>query len=79
MEWCFTHHIRAQYIETTLQCTEMKFEYKRQFQASPIHLVLVLKTMNCAFCVPAKPGTANILLRLMKFVGRLLQTALNHF
>ena len=24
IEWCFTHHIRAQYIETTLQCTEMK-------------------------------------------------------
>ena len=24
MEWCTTHHIRAQYIETTLQCTEMK-------------------------------------------------------
>ena len=24
-EWCFTHHIRAQYIETTLQCTEMKY------------------------------------------------------
>ena len=27
MEWCITHHIRAQYIETTLQCTEMKYEY----------------------------------------------------
>ena len=26
MEWCITHHIRAQYIETTLQCTEMKYE-----------------------------------------------------
>ena len=25
MEWCITHHIRAQYIETTLQCTEMKY------------------------------------------------------
>ena len=24
-EWCITHHIRAQYIETTLQCTEMKY------------------------------------------------------
>ena len=24
MEWCITHHIRAQYIETTLQCTKMK-------------------------------------------------------
>ena len=24
MEWCITHHMRAQYIETTLQCTEMK-------------------------------------------------------
>ena len=24
MEWCITHHTRAQYIETTLQCTEMK-------------------------------------------------------
>ena len=24
MEWCITHHIRAQYIETTLQWTEMK-------------------------------------------------------
>ena len=45
MEWCIAHHIRAQYIETTLQCTEMKYsicsdakwnEYKRQFQASTI-------------------------------------------
>ena len=25
MEWCITHYIRAQYIETTLQCTEMKY------------------------------------------------------
>ena len=25
IEWCITHHIRAQYIETTLQCTEMKY------------------------------------------------------
>ena len=25
MERCITHHIRAQYIETTLQCTEMKY------------------------------------------------------
>ena len=25
MEWCITHHISAQYIETTLQCTEMKY------------------------------------------------------
>ena len=25
MEWCITHHIRAQYIDTTLQCTEMKY------------------------------------------------------
>ena len=25
MEWCITHHIRVQYIETTLQCTEMKY------------------------------------------------------
>ena len=38
--------------------------------------------MNCAFLsfgVPAKPGIANILLRLMTLAGRLLQTALNHF
>ena len=25
MELCIAHHIRAQYIETTLQCTEMKY------------------------------------------------------
>ena len=25
MECCITHHIRAQYLETTLQCTEMKY------------------------------------------------------
>ena len=25
MEWCITHHIRAQYIETTLQWTEIKY------------------------------------------------------
>ena len=24
-EWCITHHISAQYIEATLQCTEMKY------------------------------------------------------
>ena len=38
--------------------------------------------MNCAFLsfgVPAKPGIANILLRLMTLAGKLLQTALNHF
>ena len=32
-----------------------------------------------SFDVPAKPGIANILLRLMTLAGRLLQTALNHF
>ena len=42
MEWCITHHIRAQYIETTLQCNEMKYSI-----CSPILLGLVLKTMNC--------------------------------
>ena len=25
MKWCITHHIRAQYIETSIQCTEMKY------------------------------------------------------
>ena len=25
IEWCITHHIRAQYIKTTLQSTEMKY------------------------------------------------------
>ena len=25
MEWCITHHIRAQLIETSLQLTEMKY------------------------------------------------------
>ena len=25
MEWSITHHIRAQFIETTLQCTELKY------------------------------------------------------
>ena len=25
MKLCITHHIRAQYVETTLQCTEMKY------------------------------------------------------
>ena len=24
-EWSITHHIRAQYVETTLQCTEIKY------------------------------------------------------
>ena len=28
MEWCITHHIRAQYIETTLQCTFNLLRYK---------------------------------------------------
>ena len=70
MEWCITHHIKAQYIETTLQCTEMKYsicsdaklnEYQRQFLASPIVLVLVIKTIDCLILsssVPAKPGIA---------------------
>ena len=25
MEWCITNQIRAQYVETTLHCTEMKY------------------------------------------------------
>ena len=25
MKWCITYHISAQYIETTLQCNEMKY------------------------------------------------------
>ena len=25
MEWFITHHIRAQYVETTLQCTAMRY------------------------------------------------------
>ena len=25
IEWCIAHHIRAQYIETTLQCKDMKY------------------------------------------------------
>ena len=25
MEWCITHRIRAQYAETTLQCTKLKY------------------------------------------------------
>ena len=25
MEWCITHHIRAQYVETNIQYTEMKY------------------------------------------------------
>ena len=29
LQWCITHHIRAQYIETTLQCTEVKFNMLR--------------------------------------------------
>ena len=29
MEWCITHHIRAQYIETTLQCTNEIFNLLR--------------------------------------------------
>ena len=59
-------------IETTLQCTEMKYiqsaqmqSRMRQFQASLILLVLVLKTMNCTFLsfrVPAKPGIAKDLI-----------------
>ena len=32
-----------------------------------------------SFEVPAKPGRANILLRLTRLARRLLQTALNHF
>ena len=26
MDWCITHHMRGQYIETTLQCPEMKLK-----------------------------------------------------
>ena len=33
MEWCITHHIRAQYVETTLQCTEMKNIKSAQMQS----------------------------------------------
>ena len=70
MEWCITHHIRAQYIETRLQCYEMNYptcsdakynEYERQFLASPILLILVLAVLFVFWC-PAKPGIAKDLI-----------------
>ena len=80
IEWCITHHIRTQYIEATLQCTEIEVleavsgftnPFSSNFEDNELCFL--------SFGVPAKHGIANILLRLMTLAGRLLQTALNHF
>ena len=82
MEWCITHHIRAQYIETTLQCTEMlRCKVERELEAvlgftNPFTSSFEDNELYfLSFGVPSKPG----LLRLMTMVGRLLQISLTHF
>ena len=72
MEWCITHHIRAKYIETTLQCTEI-FNLLR----CKVERVLVAvsgftnpfsssfednELYVLSFGVPAKPGMAKDLI-----------------
>ena len=81
MEWCIIHHITAQYIETTLQCTEMirVLEAVSGFTNPFSSSFEDNELCSLSFGVPAKPCIANILLRLMTLAGRLLQTALNHF
>ena len=69
MKWCITHHIRAQYIETTLQCTELlrcKVErvleavsgftnaFSSSFEDNELYFL--------SFGVPAKPGIAKDLI-----------------
>ena len=71
MEWCITHHIRAQYIETTLQCTEIKYSicsdvletvsgftnpFSSSFEDNEVYFL--------SFSVPAKPGIAKDLIEV---------------
>ena len=73
MEWCITHHIRAQYIETTLQYTEMKYSICSLYKVER-----VLEAVS-GFTNPAKPGIAKDLIEADVIAGRLLQTSLTHF
>ena len=69
MEWCIANHIRAQYIETTLQCTEMKYSkvervlevvsgFTNHFSSSFEDIELYF----LSFGVPAKPAIAKDLI-----------------
>ena len=67
MEWCITHHIRAQYIETTLQCTKMNLlrcNVERVLEsvsgfANPFSTSFEDDELYfLSFGVPAKPGIA---------------------
>ena len=86
MEWCITHHIRAQYIETTL----------RNIQSAQIQSRMSTKGISgftnpfsssfednelyfLSFGVPAEPDIAKELMRLVTLTGKLLQTSLTHF
>ena len=74
MEWCITHHIRAQNIETTLQCTEMKIIQSAQMQSrtstrdslgftNPFSSSFEVDELYfLSFGVPAKPGIAKYLI-----------------
>ena len=72
MEWCITNQIRAQYVETTLHCTEMKYpicsdakwnEYLRQLIfgfTNPFSSSFEDNGLYfLSFGVPAKPGIAK--------------------
>ena len=89
MEWCITHHIRAQDIETTLQCTKMnllrcKVEgvleavsgFTNPFSSRFEDNELYFFVFRCSCYAWHSYG---FLLRLMALAGRLLQTSLTHF
>ena len=70
MEWCNTHHIRAQYIENTLQCTEMKYSICSDAKKTStrgsfwLHQTFYSSFEDnelyvLSFGVPAKPGIAK--------------------
>ena len=72
MEWCITHHIRAKYIETTLQCTEIKSAQMQSRNSTRGSFCLTNPCFSSSFednevnflsfGVPAKPGIANDLI-----------------
>ena len=88
MEWCITHHIRAQYVETTLQCTEIKYSiYSDEVERVPEAFSGFTNPFSSkdngvyflSFGVPAKPAYIRMLLRLMTLARKLVQTLLTHF
>ena len=77
MEWCITNQIRAQHIETTLQCTEMlRCKVERELEAvlgftNPFSSSFEYnKLYILSFSVPAKPGIAKDLIEADDIGGK---------